>query len=206
MLPFSPSADEFRAILTKAVEKRIPTAAACDVMQDAILCPQDVRKLERWGANYNARHPPCRLLYAGSGNSSSCAPEGEDSCIEKGAPPAVKMPVVFIVSGEWDLRGAVRAELREAGIEALGLETVDDMAQMIAGGIAPGLVVLDGEQLRRPEARHALENLSSRLPVLVVDSRLSPAPPLPGAKTILRPVQVKEIVARVVGMLSSPSS
>ena len=116
------------------------------------------------------------------------------------------MPVVFIVSGEWDLRGAVRAELREAGIEALGLETVDDMAQMIAGGIAPGLVVLDGEQLRGPEARHALENLSSRLPVLVVDSRLSPAPPLPGAKTILRPVQVKEIVARVVGMLSSPSS
>ena len=119
---------------------------------------------------------------------------------------APKMPVVFIVSGEWDLRGAVRAELRESGIEALGLETVGDMAQMIAGGIAPELVVLDGEQLRRPEARQALENLSSRLPVLVVDSRLSPAPPLPGAQTILRPVQVKDVVARVLSMLSPPAS
>jgi DNA-binding response OmpR family regulator len=120
--------------------------------------------------------------------------------------PAYKMPVVFIVSGEWDLRGAVRAELREAGIEALGMETVEDMAQTIAGGIAPSLVVLDGAQLRKTETRQALQNLSARLPFLVVDSRLSPAPPLPGAKTILRPVQVKEIVARVLAMLSSPAS
>jgi hypothetical protein len=116
------------------------------------------------------------------------------------------MPVVFIVSGEWDLRGAVRAELREAGIEALGMETVEDMAQTIAGGIAPSLVVLDGAQLHNPETRQALQNLSSRLPFLVVDSRLNPAPPLPGAKTILRPVLVKEIVARVLAMLSSPAS
>jgi hypothetical protein len=116
------------------------------------------------------------------------------------------MPVVFIVSSEWDLRGAVRAELREAGIEALGMETVEDMARMIAGGIAPALVVLDGAQLHRPETRVALENLSSRVPLLVIDSRLNPASPLPGALTIFRPVQVKEIVARVLGMLSAPSS
>ena len=116
------------------------------------------------------------------------------------------MPVVFIVSGEWDLRGAVRAELREAGIAALGMESVEDMAQMIAGGIAPDLVVLDGAQLRKPQTRTALENLSSRLPVLVIDSRVSPAPPLQGAQTILRPVQVKEIVARVLAMLSVRAS
>jgi hypothetical protein len=119
---------------------------------------------------------------------------------------ASKMPVVFIVSGEWDLRGAVRAELREAGIEALGMETVEDMARMISGGTAPALVVLDGAQLRGPETREALQNLSSRLPLLVIDSRLNPAPPLPNARTILRPVQVKEIVARVLEMLSSPAS
>ena len=116
------------------------------------------------------------------------------------------MPVVFIVSGEWDLRGAVRAELREAGIEALGMETVEDMAQMIARGTAPALVVLDGAQLHRPETRQALENLGFRVPLLVIDSRVSPAPPLPGAQTILRPVQVKEIVARVLAILSSPAS
>jgi DNA-binding response OmpR family regulator len=116
------------------------------------------------------------------------------------------MPVVFIVSGEWDLRGTVRAELREAGIEALGMETIEDMAQTIARGKAPSLVVLDGTQLHQMETRQALQNLASRLPFLVIDSRLSPAPPLPGAKTILRPVQVKEIVARVLTMLSSPAS
>jgi DNA-binding response OmpR family regulator len=113
------------------------------------------------------------------------------------------MPVVFIVSREWDLRGAVRAELREAGIEALGLETIEDMAAIIAGGIAPALVVLDGEELHKAETCQALQNLSSRVPILVVESRLNPAPPLPCAQTILRPVQVKEIVARVLAMLSS---
>ena len=112
---------------------------------------------------------------------------------------------MFIVSGDWDLRGAVRAELREAGIDALGLETVEDMARLIAGGIAPSLVVLDGAQLHTHEARRALENLSSRVPVLVIDSRLDPAPPLPGATTMLRPVQIREIVARILAMLSPAS-
>lgn len=116
--------------------------------------------------------------------------------------PGWKMPVVFIVSGEWNLRGAVRAELREAGIEALGMESVDDMAQAIANGLVPSLVVLDGAQLSKAETRQALQNLSSRLPVLVIDSRVNPAPPLPGVTSILRPVQVKEIVARVLAMLS----
>ena len=118
---------------------------------------------------------------------------------------ASEMPVVFIVSGEWDLRGAVRADLREAGIEALGLETVEDMARVIAGGIAPLLVVIDGAQLHNSEMRRALENLSSRVPLLVIDSRLDPAPRLPGATTMLRPVQIKEIVARLLTMLSPAS-
>ena len=119
---------------------------------------------------------------------------------------ALEMPVVVIVSGEWDLRGAVRAELREAGIEALGLESVEEMARMIAGGIGPSLVVLDGALLHKTETRQALQNLSARLPILVVDSRLNPAPPLPGASTIRRPVQVQEIVARVLSMLPPPPS
>ena len=111
------------------------------------------------------------------------------------------MPVVFIVSGDWNLRGAVRAELCEASIEALGLETVEDMARVIASGIAPCLIVLDGAQLHNPEARRAMENLSSRVPVLVIDSRLDPAPPQPGVIMMLRPVQIREIVARVLAML-----
>jgi DNA-binding response OmpR family regulator len=116
-----------------------------------------------------------------------------------------EMPVVFIVSNEWDLRGAVRAELREVGIEALGMESVEDMARVIAAGIAPSLVVLDGAQLENAQMRQALENLSSRVPLLVVGSRITPAPSLPGATTILRPVQIKEIVARVLAMLAPAS-
>jgi hypothetical protein len=119
---------------------------------------------------------------------------------------ALEMPVVVIVSGEWDLRGAVRAELREAGVTALGMQTIDDMARTIASGIAPSVVVLDGAQAHQAETREALQNLAARVPLLVIDSRVNPAPPIPGAKTILRPVQVKEIVARVWDMLSSRAS
>jgi hypothetical protein len=116
------------------------------------------------------------------------------------------MPVVFIVSPQWDLRGAVRAELREAGIAAMGMETVDDLARTVAGGIAPDLVVLDGGYLHDPPTRQALRNLASRVPLLVIDSRLNPAPPLPGAEGLFRPVQVKEIVARALAMLGAARS
>jgi len=111
------------------------------------------------------------------------------------------MPVVFLVSGEWELRGAVRAELREAGVQALGMQTVDDMAQTIAGGVVPALVVVDGSCLQKPQTRQALQSAARRLPLLIIDSRLYPTPPLPGAQIIRRPVQVKEIVARVLSML-----
>jgi DNA-binding response OmpR family regulator len=113
------------------------------------------------------------------------------------------VPVVFIVSDEWDLRGAVRAELRESGVEALGFETVDDMAKTIARGIAPQLVLLDGALLHQELARRELANLASHLPVLIVDSRLNPAPPLANAEVIFRPVQIVEIVARVKRNLGS---
>jgi len=116
------------------------------------------------------------------------------------------MPVVFVVSREWDLRGAVRAELREAGIAAMGMETVEDMARTIAGGVAPDLVVLDGDYLHHPPTRQAVQNLASRVPVLVVDSRANPAPPVPGAELLSRPVQVKEIVARVLARLGAARS
>ena len=114
------------------------------------------------------------------------------------------MPVAFIVSGEWNLRGAVRAELREAGVEALGFDTVADMSGAIARGIAPAVAVVDASCLREPFDRQALQNLAAHLPVLVIASRLDPHPPLPGAFVLLRPVQVKLIVARVIALLASP--
>jgi DNA-binding response OmpR family regulator len=116
------------------------------------------------------------------------------------------MPVVFIVSHEWDLRGAVRAELREAGVAAMGMETVADVARTIAGGVAPDLIVLDGQYLHDAPTHQALQNLASRLPVFVVDSRQNPAPPVLGAHVLSRPVQVKEIVTKVLARLGAARS
>jgi hypothetical protein len=113
----------------------------------------------------------------------------------------VGMPPVFVVSRDWDLRGAVRAELRHAGVDARGMETVDDLGVAIAAGTVPSVVVVDGAELQNPVARAALENIAGQVAVLVVDSSVSPAPPLPGSQLMQRPVQVKEIVGRVLAML-----
>ena len=43
------------------------------------------------------------------------------------------MPTVFVIAQDWQLRTSVRAELREQGVEALGMERVDDAAQAIDG-------------------------------------------------------------------------
>lgn len=116
------------------------------------------------------------------------------------------MPPVFVISRDWDLRGAVRAELRQAGIDARGMETVDDLGAAIAAGTVPSVVVVDGAELQNPVARAALENIAGQVAVLVVDSRVSPAPPLPGSQLMQRPVQVKEIVGRVLAMLRSEAA
>jgi hypothetical protein len=41
----------------------------------------------------------------------------------------LSMAVVFVVSRDWTLRATVRAELREAGVDAMGLETADDVGE-----------------------------------------------------------------------------
>jgi chemotaxis response regulator CheB len=112
------------------------------------------------------------------------------------------MPRVFVVCEDRTLRTAVRAELREAGVEALGMETAGAVGEMLAQGIAPDVVVLEGAALENDAARAALENLARRVAVVVVDSRVMPAPPLPGAERLVRPVRVAEIVARVLARLA----
>ena len=103
------------------------------------------------------------------------------------------MPTVFIISTDWTLRATVRAELREAGVAALGMESADDAAREIAAGRMPSAIVLDGAV-----SGAGLESLARGVPVIVVASRTEPTPPLPGAAAVLyRPVLVGEIVARV---------
>ncbi len=118
------------------------------------------------------------------------------------------MPTVFVISEDWVLRTNVRAELRHAGVEALGMESADDAARMIARGTPPSAVVVDSTAVNAtPESREALSNLARRVPMIVVAS--CPAVSgeasvvLDGAAAVLyRPVRVGQIVARVQQLLA----
>ena len=112
------------------------------------------------------------------------------------------MPTVFIISPDWKLRATVRAELREAGVEALGMESADDAAREIAAGRMPSAVVLDGVVTGA-----GLANLARSVPVIIVASRTESIKPLPGSEAVLyRPVRVGEIVARVHEILRGHAS
>lgn len=123
----------------------------------------------------------------------------------------VRMPTIFVISRDWTLRAMVRAELRYLGVDALGMESAEDLAEALAHGKAPSAVVLDAASeaaaLSHPTTRAALANLAKRVPLLVVASRVDPAPPLEGAAAVLyRPVRVGEIVARVQQLLEGQAA
>jgi hypothetical protein len=113
----------------------------------------------------------------------------------------MRPPVVFVISPDWTLRAMVRAELREAGVEALGMEGIDDLTEELARGVVPSVVVLDGVELEKPDAREALQNLAANIAILVVDSRIAPAPGLSSAEVLRRPIRVQDIVSRVLTRL-----
>jgi hypothetical protein len=91
--------------------------------------------------------------------------------------------------------------LRERGVEALGLETADDIGKALAQGIQPSVVVIDGVELEHEQPREQIANLARQVAVLVVDSRVTPTPLLPGTERLERPISVGDIVARVLGHL-----
>jgi len=96
----------------------------------------------------------------------------------------------------------VRAALRETGVNALGLETADDVGRTLARGVSPRVVVIDAAELETPSARDALGNLARSVAILVVDSSTLAAPELPGAERLARPLRVRDIVERVLARLA----
>ena len=106
------------------------------------------------------------------------------------------MPTVFVIGEDWQLRASVRAELRERGVEALGMESLDDAARALAEGTVPAAVVFDATTDN--PSRLILENLAQRVPVIVVASRTRATAVTDSAAVVLwRPVRVEEIVAKV---------
>ena len=110
------------------------------------------------------------------------------------------MPTVFIIAQDWMLRAGVRAELRELGVEALGMESADDAGRALARGTMPDAVVLDAEAAAA--VPQALAALARQVPMLVIASHAVDAPQMASAAAVLyRPVSVGEVVARVRQLL-----
>jgi DNA-binding response OmpR family regulator len=115
------------------------------------------------------------------------------------------MPLVFVVAEDWKLRSAVRAELRERGIDALGMDSADAAGRAIAQAQMPAAVVLEGVTafLVSP----AIQQLISRIPTVLIASRTEKIPLTcdnmgTGRGAVLyRPVLVGEIVSRVIELL-----
>lgn len=117
------------------------------------------------------------------------------------------MPIVFVIAEEWRLRAAVRAELRERGVKARGMETADDAGRAIAAGEIPSVIVLDAAAAAAPPP--ALRRLIRRVPSVLIASRttsLTLSSNEVVCKVLFRPVQVSEVIAAVLDLLQGQKS
>ena len=106
-----------------------------------------------------------------------------------------KMPVAFVIARDWTLRTGVRAELRERGIDALGMESAAEAGAAIAAGEMPAVVVIDA--VSDIAGDPAIQKLIERVPTILVASRTETLPLPPVDTVFYRPVRIGEIVARV---------
>ena len=111
------------------------------------------------------------------------------------------MPLVFIIARDWQLRAGLRAELRERGIDALGMDSADDAARAFAEGQMPAVVVL--EAIAEFAADAALQSLVKRVPTILIASRTETVPLPPATAVFYRPVSIGEITTRVLELLKS---
>jgi DNA-binding response OmpR family regulator len=108
------------------------------------------------------------------------------------------MPIVFILARDWPLRVLLRAELRERGVQAIGMQTAAEVGTRIASGDMPSVVVLEASL----EVEPGLESLARRVPFIVVASGAEQDVWPAAATTVLhRPVRIAEVVAAVLDQL-----
>lgn len=117
------------------------------------------------------------------------------------------MPLVFVIARDWILRSSVRAELRERGVDALGIDSADDVGRALAEQQVPAAVVVEGtaEFMCHP----GIQSLVSRIPTILIASRSERIPLLTPeergklhlAALLYRPVLIGEVVSRVMSLL-----
>jgi hypothetical protein len=110
------------------------------------------------------------------------------------------MPVVFIIAPDWTLRTALRAELRESGIDALGMDSPNDVAYARAAAQIPNVVVVEATPALLDDLR--IQSLLRRVPAILIASRTLNVPLPPRAAVLYRPVRIADIVASVNGLLA----
>lgn len=111
------------------------------------------------------------------------------------------MPIVFVISPDWTLRTKVRAKLREVGVMALGMQATGDLEEVLRRGVVPSSIVLDAAELENPKAQRMLKTLAQDVAVLVVGPAIVSAESFPGTEVLHRPVQVQDVVSRVLARL-----
>jgi hypothetical protein len=109
------------------------------------------------------------------------------------------MPVVFVIAKDWKLRATVRAELRERGIHALGMDSVEDVGRALAGGEMPAVIVLEANA--ELAGGPAIHGLVARVPTVLVASRVETVALPRVAAVFYRPVRIWEIVEKVSELL-----
>jgi hypothetical protein len=120
-----------------------------------------------------------------------------------------KMALVFVIARDWTLRTAFRAELRELGVDALGMESAEDVGRAIASGQMPQAVVLEAAAEITADA--AVQKLISRVPTVLIASRTEKVPLPPASiegviEVFYRPVRIADIVSRMRELLARGAS
>ncbi|MFZ0522487.1 MAG: hypothetical protein WAL95_15795 [Candidatus Acidiferrales bacterium] len=111
------------------------------------------------------------------------------------------MPLVFIIARDWQLRAGLRAELRERGIDALGMDSAEDAGRSFAEGQMPAVVVLEATAEFAADA--SIQSLIKRVPTILIASRTETVPLPPAAAVFYRPVTIGEITTRVLELLKT---
>lgn len=102
------------------------------------------------------------------------------------------------------LRAGVRAELREKGIRALGMESAEDVDEAIANGEEPQAMIIDGHA--KAASNPKVQQLTGRVPTIVIAPRTTAIPLGSAARMLFRPVQIHEIVAVMMELLRDRST